>query len=192
MLSLTRRVILLDPKKYRQGTVFNLQTDRDSRRFGWVISSLAVLVPASLVISASAGSIAIDWSVVVETIRTGRPSLDHTIVFELRLPRAVSALVVGASLSLAGVLMQALLRNPLADPYVLGTSGGAAVFALIVLLLGLPYQTVSLAAAAEPCCRYPSSSFSVVIRGLGRLRDCCSLALWWHQAGAPLSVFCFQ
>ena len=60
----------------------------------------------------------------------------------------MSALVVGASLSLAGVLMQALLRNPLADPYVLGTSGGAAVFALIVMLLGLPYQTVSLAAAA--------------------------------------------
>ncbi len=128
--------------------MFNLQTDRDSRRFGWVISGLAVLVPASLVISASAGSIAIDWSVVVETIRTGRPSIDHTIIFELRLPRAVSALVVGASLSLAGVLMQALLRNPLADPYVLGTSGGAAVFALIVMLLGLPYQTVSLAAAA--------------------------------------------
>ncbi|MEC9078584.1 MAG: iron ABC transporter permease, partial [Pseudomonadota bacterium] len=125
-----------------------MQTHHDSRRFGWVISGLAVLVPVSLVLSASTGSITIDWSAVVETIRTGRPSLDHTIVFELRLPRSVSALVVGASLSLAGVLMQALLRNPLADPYVLGTSGGAAVFALIVMLLGLPTQSVSLAAAA--------------------------------------------
>ena len=128
--------------------MFNLRMNRDSRRFGWVMLGLAVLLPASLVLSASMGSIAIDWSVVAETIRTGRPSIDHTIIFELRLPRSASALVVGASLALAGVLMQALLKNPLADPYVLGTSGGAAVFALILMLLGLPTQTVSLAAAA--------------------------------------------
>ena len=123
------------------------QTGRDSRRFGWVILFLTALVPVSLAISVSLGSIPIDWGAVVETIRTGKSSVDHTIVFELRLPRSASAFVVGASLALAGVLMQALLRNPLADPYVLGTSGGAAVFALIVMLSGLAYQFVSLAAA---------------------------------------------
>lgn len=60
-------------------------------------------------------------------------SLGSTLV-ELRLYRALSAFAIGASLSLAGVLMQALLRNPLADPYVLGISGGAAVGALTAML----------------------------------------------------------
>ena len=109
--------------------------------------TLTALGPISLLLAASVGSIPIDWGVVFETIRTGNPSLDHTIVFELRLPRSASAFVVGASLALAGVLMQALLRNPLADPYVLGTSGGAAVFALTIMLLGFGHQFVSLAAA---------------------------------------------
>ncbi|MDT8438632.1 MAG: iron ABC transporter permease [Wenzhouxiangellaceae bacterium] len=59
------------------------------------------------------------------------------IVTELRLPRALAAITVGAMLALAGVLMQVLLRNPLADPYVLGVSGGAAAATLAAMLLGL-------------------------------------------------------
>ncbi|HCK75569.1 MAG TPA: ABC transporter permease [Gammaproteobacteria bacterium] len=121
--------------------------DHDSRGFGWTILVLAALVPISLLLSASVGSIPIDWGAVFETIRTGHPSVDYTIVFELRFPRSASALVVGASLALAGLLMQALLKNPLADPYVLGTSGGAAVFALTTMLLGFTHQSVSAAAA---------------------------------------------
>ena len=58
------------------------------------------------------------------------PSGANEIFWQLRLPRALSAFAVGASLSLAGALMQLLLRNPLADPYVLGVSGGAAAGAL--------------------------------------------------------------
>ena len=68
------------------------------------------------------------------------------VVLELRLPRAFSAFVVGSSLAVAGVMMQVLLRNPLADPYVLGVSGGSAAFALIVMLLGLPFSVVPIAA----------------------------------------------
>jgi len=64
-------------------------------------------------------------------------SLEHRLVFELRLPRILSAFAVGALLALAGALMQTLLRNPLADPYVLGISGGAASGALAVILFGL-------------------------------------------------------
>lgn len=59
------------------------------------------------------------------------------VVHELRLPRAVSAFAVGGLLALAGALLQVLLRNPLADPYVLGVSGGAACAALLSLLGGL-------------------------------------------------------
>ncbi|MEZ5459145.1 MAG: iron ABC transporter permease [Steroidobacteraceae bacterium] len=60
----------------------------------------------------------------------------HTVVFDLRLPRVLTAFAVGALLSLAGLLLQALFRNPLADPYVLGVSGGAAVAALLALAAG--------------------------------------------------------
>ena len=59
------------------------------------------------------------------------------IISKIRLPRVITALVCGGSLALAGVLLQALLRNPLADPYVLGVSGGGSVSALLVMLLGL-------------------------------------------------------
>ena len=59
------------------------------------------------------------------------------MIHELRLPRALSAFAVGGLLALSGALLQVLLRNPLADPYVLGVSGGAAVAALLSMLGGL-------------------------------------------------------
>lgn len=64
-------------------------------------------------------------------------ALVRVIILHLRLPRALNAFSTGGLLALAGVLMQVLLRNPLADPYVLGISGGAAVAALTAMLLGL-------------------------------------------------------
>jgi len=115
-------------------------------RQGWVIPALVVLLLISMGLSLFVGSIPIDWQELMSALHAGEPSVSSTVVFDLRLPRALSALVVGASLSLAGVLMQVLLRNPLADPYVLGTSGGAAAFALLVIFLGLPYQSIPLAA----------------------------------------------
>jgi iron complex transport system permease protein len=80
----------------------------------------------------------------------GSPAAD--IVLGVRLPRVVLGLLVGASLSLSGVLFQALLRNPLADPFVLGVSGGAALGGIAVLVLGglfgLGYAAVPPAAFA--------------------------------------------
>ena len=73
--------------------------------------------------------------------------LMQTIVWELRLPRALAAFGTGVVLALAGVLMQALLRNPLADPYVLGVSGGAAVGALGLMLAGAAGLAVDIGAA---------------------------------------------
>ena len=90
---------------------------------------LGVAVGLSFLIALSFGSANINWATVFESFKTGSESFDHTVVMELRLPRAASAFVVGGMLALAGVLMQVLLRNPLADPYVLGISGGAAVAA---------------------------------------------------------------
>lgn len=62
--------------------------------------------------------------------------IDGQVLWQLRLPRVVAAFVAGALLALAGVQMQVLLGNPLADPYILGTSGGAASGALLLLVLG--------------------------------------------------------
>lgn len=74
-------------------------------------------------------------------------SLQRAILLELRLPRALNSFALGGLLALAGAYMQVLLRNPLADPFIMGTSGGAAVAALSAMLLGLGGLAVSGAAA---------------------------------------------
>jgi iron complex transport system permease protein len=78
----------------------------------------------------------------------GGTELDRTLILDLRLPRVLSAFAVGGLLAVAGALMQVLLRNPLADPYVLGLSGGAAVGALLAMLAGLAGLVVSGSAFA--------------------------------------------
>jgi len=62
-------------------------------------------------------------------------AVDETIVFQIRLPRVMGGALVGAALATAGVLFQGLLRNPMADPYIIGTSAGAALGATIAMLL---------------------------------------------------------
>jgi iron complex transport system permease protein len=76
----------------------------------------------------------------------GAPSTLAATLLELRLTRALSAFGIGAMLALAGVMMQALLRNPLADPYVLGVSGGSSVGALMAMLFFNAAWIVDLAA----------------------------------------------
>ena len=61
----------------------------------------------------------------------------ENIIWNIRFPRVIMAFIVGAGLSLCGVLMQALTKNPLADPYVLGISSGASAGAVSVIILGL-------------------------------------------------------
>jgi iron complex transport system permease protein len=107
-------------------------------RFVRILISLLLLAVVSVLFACAVGSIHLGFSDFLHAII---PHADVThadmaaSVIELRLSRALSAFVTGATLSLAGVMMQALLRNPLADPYILGVSGGAAVGALASLLL---------------------------------------------------------
>jgi iron complex transport system permease protein len=74
--------------------------------------------------------------------------LQQGIVWDLRLPRTLLAGVCGAGLALCGVILQSLLRNPLADPYVLGISSGASTGAVSIVVLGLGSGTVGLSAGA--------------------------------------------
>ncbi|MDH5346858.1 MAG: iron ABC transporter permease, partial [Nitrospira sp.] len=76
----------------------------------------------------------------------------RTILEQVRLPRVLLGFLVGCSLASVGVALQALLRNPLADPYVLGVSSGAALGAAVGVLLGV--GTTFLAAAALPACGF--------------------------------------
>lgn len=106
------------------------------RRALWVLALLALLSLASLLAALAAGSIAVPLADVF-TALTGGETPQAAIVRDLRLPRALAGFAVGGLLALSGCLMQVLLRNPLADPYVLGISGGAGVGALIAMLMGL-------------------------------------------------------
>ena len=98
---------------------------------------LLLLSSISIVFSMTSGSMPIGWHDLLSAVQGDGHGLATQVLLDLRWPRTVAAYVTGALLALAGGLMQVLLRNPLADPYVLGISGGAAVAALLMLLLGL-------------------------------------------------------
>ncbi|MBC3871813.1 FecCD family ABC transporter permease [Undibacterium oligocarboniphilum] len=110
---------------------------------------LLVAALASLVLACVTGSVPLSFSELLqaasELSKGAQPSLAASLL-DLRLGRALTGFITGATLSLAGVLMQALLRNPLADPYVLGISGGAAVGALATILFYGAFWMVDLAA----------------------------------------------
>jgi iron complex transport system permease protein len=103
----------------------------------WLIAAVAAL---------ASGSADIALADVWRALTGEAPENIRRLVLELRMPRALTAFGVGGLLAVAGVLMQVLLRNPLAEPYILGTSGGAAVAALLTMMLGFGAATVDLAA----------------------------------------------
>jgi len=109
---------------------------------------LIVITLCSFLYALSAGSVDTGPATLLDIITGDSTELTRRIVLELRLPRTLHAFITGGLLAMAGALMQVLLRNPLADPYVLGISGGSAVFALLALLVGLSGFFLSLSAFA--------------------------------------------
>jgi iron complex transport system permease protein len=101
---------------------------------------------ASALAALAVGSVPLSLAELAAAL-TGGDALAADLVWQLRAPRAIAGFAVGAGLALAGAVLQGLLRNPLADPYVLGISGGAAVAALIALAFGLGAVVVQAAAA---------------------------------------------
>jgi iron complex transport system permease protein len=102
------------------------------------ITLLLLAAPLSLWFALSQGSLNIDAAELWRALLGNRDNATaYLVIHELRLPRALSAFAVGGLLALSGALLQVLLRNPLADPYVLGISGGAAVATLLSMLAGL-------------------------------------------------------
>lgn len=113
-----------------------------------LLGGLCLLAIGSFFLSLLSGSVRIPVASIMQLMLSGESSLEQQILLELRVPRTLAAFVTGALLAISGVLMQVLLRNPLADPYILGVSGGAAVGALSAILLGLAGVWIANAAFA--------------------------------------------
>lgn len=111
-----------------------------------LLAGLTVICCMALLIALASGSADISAGEMFAALRGEGSEKVHDVIIELRLPRALTAFAVGGLLAVAGVLMQVLLRNPLAEPYILGTSGGAAVAALLAMILGMGSLVVDFAA----------------------------------------------
>ncbi len=117
-----------------------------------VLVALGVILLLSLLIAAAIGAVSISpLSIIKMTLNktalfnftaTWQPSAE-TILFQIRLPRVIAAALVGSALASAGVLFQGLLRNPMADPYIIGTSAGAAFGATIAMMLPISLAFLS-------------------------------------------------
>lgn len=115
-------------------------------RITTVYGLLALAALTAFTVSLLSGSIALGVDQVWHSFTGDAGSLAQSLIFDLRMPRALTAFAAGGLLAIAGVLMQVLLRNPLADPFVMGVSGGAAVAALAAMLLGLGGLAIDAAA----------------------------------------------
>src|SRR5208337_4812664 len=106
------------------------------KRYWWGLIWLTLLAACAYSAELLVGSSGLGLGRALRALLGGGDEFSRLIVQRVRLPRATAAFTVGSLLSLAGVLLQALFRNPLADPLVLGVSGGAAVGALAGMLAG--------------------------------------------------------
>lgn len=98
---------------------------------------LAAIAAAAALVALTVGAAGLPLHAVIAALTGSGDAITRTIVLDLRLPRVALALVAGGGLALAGAVFQAVLRNPLAEPYVLGVSGGAAVGAVAAVVFGL-------------------------------------------------------
>ncbi|MFJ3496903.1 FecCD family ABC transporter permease [Streptomyces sp. NPDC086091] len=148
-----------------------------------VLACCGVLLPLSVLLAVGTGSADIPPLEVARTLGAHvglpwapLPPLRDSIVWDLRLPRVLLAALVGAGLAVCGTVLQALTRNPLADPYLLGVSAGASTGAVLVLVLGLgtlglPAGAFAGAMAAFGCVllllgRTPGTATRVVLSGV--------------------------
>lgn len=125
------------PRLLREPVLVGRQRQAARTRAVRVGAALALAAASAMVLAVASGSTAIPVGDVLRSLLGEDATVNAQIVREVRLPRVVAAFGAGGLLAFAGALMQVLLRNPLADPYVLGLSGGAAVGALGAMLLGL-------------------------------------------------------
>lgn len=156
------------------------------RRMVKVSLVLALVLAVFILLGISLGSTGELASSLLQSLLQGREldDLQLTIILELRLPRVILAALVGATLGTGGLVFQALLRNPLAEPYILGISGGSAVGAVLGMMLGLAFfpGVTALAFMGSLLTLF----LVVILAGKGQMRQESSLLL----AGVMVNAFC--
>jgi iron complex transport system permease protein len=113
---------------------------------GALFSILSIAAAASIFTGLLFGTFPISVRQIVETVLWPAPGVLHDVIWQLRAPRVLAAFACGGLLAFAGALLQVLLRNALADPYILGVSSGASLGALLALTLGAGAPAMSGAA----------------------------------------------
>jgi iron complex transport system permease protein len=104
-------------------------------RSKYLLIFLSILTLIFFIMDLLIGSVSIRYEVLLDKIFKGNDgTIESIILFDFRIPKALAAILVGAGLSVSGVLMQSLFRNPLAGPYVLGVSSGASLMVAIVIM----------------------------------------------------------
>ena len=114
-------------------------------RIGRSLALLLLILLGAMVLALGSGSESLHWS----TVFTRGLSVDREIFFLSRLPRVWLGAIVGIALSSAGAAFQGLLKNPLADPFILGVSSGAALGSILALACGMVFPWISLVAFAS-------------------------------------------
>lgn len=121
-----------------------------SKRHITIIIVLLILLPAVAIVHLFAGQIGLDSGDYVSSIFNYSSSDSYQIIArEIRIPRMFMAIIAGAGLSIAGLLMQTLFNNPLAGPYVLGINSGASLFVAFSIMTGIPFFTSTLGITAN-------------------------------------------
>jgi iron complex transport system permease protein len=110
-------------------------TDKIKLRAGLILPASAVLLTALLLLSISIGSVRYPLPDILTALFSAAPSKSRDILVNIRLPRILMAALVGMNLAVAGAYMQAVMRNPMADPGIIGVSTGAALAAVAILLV---------------------------------------------------------
>ncbi len=127
------------------------------KRISVVSGIMLALLLVAMFFGLAMGSSGAGFASILETFESLRnpDSMGYAIIWKIRFPRVMLAAIVGAALSVGGLVFQAILRNPLAEPYILGISGGSAIGAIIGILLGLS--------------RFPGTGLLAFAGGMGTL-----------------------
>jgi iron complex transport system permease protein len=159
-------------------------------RLTWTLIGFATFTAASMILAPLVGSSPISLSRVFDRSIPFADNVDAQIFFIARMPRVVASALVGGALAATGVVLQALLRNPLADPFTLGVSGGAAVGAMLAITLGATMTLWTLSPVALASLAGAMASAGIVYARATRPgRPIATTILL--LAGVTLNAFCW-
>lgn len=108
---------------------------RDGLKKFVILAALAIILIAVMMLSVGCGVMEMSWGDIIKTLFASNNSIEFQIIYNLRLPRTLLGALVGAALAVAGVILQAVMRNPLASPGIIGVSSGAGVAAVTALMI---------------------------------------------------------